>query len=160
METVQSHIADVGSAAEVESNEFLTFSIGDESYGIHISFVYEIIGLTDITRIPRLPRHIKGVMNLRGKVIPVIDLRIKFDADCLTDTEETCIIVVEVDEAPVGLIADRVCDVQNIPDRLIDKMPDLGSKVDTEFILGTGRVEDRYIMLIDIRAVLGLAGGA
>lgn len=135
---------------------YLSFNVGRERYGLHILDVREVISLVRITRVPGLPVHVKGVVNLRGKVVPVMDLRIKFNCADVVNEQETCIIVVDVDGELVGMIVDSVANVLDLPDGSIDKMPRLGSRVDTEFIQGTARDEDEVIYLLDTRKVLSI----
>ncbi len=134
--------------------KFLTFVLGDEIYGIEILKAREIIGLMDITSVPQTPDHMKGVINLRGKVIPVIDLRMKFAMQEEEHTQETCVIVVEVNGTSVGLIVDSVSEVSDITGAEIEDAPNFGHGIDTSFIMGLGKVKERIIILLDIDAVL------
>ena len=135
--------------------KYLTFALADEEYGLEILKVREIMGVMDITVVPRTPDYVKGVINLRGKVIPVVDLRLKFALESIEQTKETCIIVVEVNELQVGIIVDRVSEVLDIPSDNIEDSPSFGTNVDTEFILGIGKAKDKVIMLLDITKVIG-----
>ncbi len=137
------------------AGKYLTFVIADEEYGLEILKVREIIGIMDITAVPKTPDFVKGVINLRGKVIPVIDLRLKFSMEEAQRTEETCIIVVSVNELEVGIIVDKVSEVQDISGQDIEDSPEFGAQVDTEFILGMGKTEGRVTILLDIAKVLG-----
>lgn len=137
------------------AGKYLTFVIGDEEYGLEILKVREIIGIMDITAVPKTPDFVKGVINLRGKVIPVIDLRLKFSMEEAQRTEETCIIVVSVNDLEVGIIVDKVSEVQDISGEDIEDAPEFGAQVDTEFILGMGKTEGRVTILLDIAKVLG-----
>ncbi|MDY6796633.1 MAG: chemotaxis protein CheW [Actinomycetota bacterium] len=139
---------------ERNTNKFLTFNLGEEEYGLEILKVREIIGLMHITRVPRMPDFVRGVINLRGKVIPVIDLRLKFGMSANEDTEETCIIVVDLDDKLMGALVDRVSEVLDIPDDDISETPDFGVSVDTRFIQGMGRIEERVVMVLDIGGIL------
>ncbi len=134
--------------------KYLTFSLAGEEYGLEILKVREIIGIMDITAIPQVPPDVKGVINLRGKVIPVIDLRLKFGIDPTEYTDQTCIVVVDVG-ALVGVIVDTVQEVLDISDEQIDPPPPLGASVDTTFILGMGKIKDDVKILLDIDKVLG-----
>ncbi len=138
----------------VKLNKYLTFALSDEEYGLEILKVREIIGQMEITRVPRMPGFVRGVINLRGRVIPVVDLRAKFEMDKVEDTEETCIIVVELGEILMGAVVDRVCEVLDIPEREIEATPSFGARIDTEFILGIGKAKGRVIILLDIRKAL------
>jgi len=138
--------------------KFLTFALGDEEYGFEILKVREIFGLTSITPIPRTPMHIKGVINLRGQVIPVLDLRLKFGMMEIEPTDQTCIIVVETElEGKIvstGIIVDKVSEVQNISSDDVDPAPEFGTMVDTECILGIGKINDTVKILLDIDKIL------
>jgi len=134
--------------------KFLTFVLGEEIYGIEILKASEIIGLMDITTVPQTPDYMKGVINLRGKVIPVIDLRKKFSMQEGVHTQETCVIVVEVNGSSIGLIVDSVSEVSDITGEEIENAPSFGQGIDTSFIMGLGKVKDKIIILLDIDAVL------
>ncbi len=136
--------------------KYLTFCLAGEEYGVEILKVRESIGIMDITAIPQVPSEVKGVINLRGKVIPVIDLRLKFGLDPAEYTEQTCIVVVDVGSL-VGVIVDTVQEVLDIPSAQIDPPPPLGAAVDTSFVLGMGKVKDDVKILLDIDKVLGAA---
>ena len=134
--------------------KFLTFVLGDEIYGIEILKAREIIGLMDITTVPQTPDYMKGVINLRGKVIPVIDLRMKFSMKKGERTQETCVIVVEVNGTSIGVIVDSVSEVSDITGAEIEDAPNFGQGIDTSFIMGLGKVRDKIIILLDIETVL------
>ena len=139
---------------KTRAGKYLTFNLAGEEYGLEILRVREIIGMMDITAVPRIPAFIKGVINLRGKVIPVIDLRLKF---CLPETplsEETCIIVVDVRGVEMGIIVDKVSEVFNIAESAIDDTPSFGVNVETNFILGIGKAGGKVTILLDIARVL------
>ncbi len=133
--------------------KYLTFSLAEEEYGLEIMKVREIIGIMDITAVPQMPAHVKGVINLRGKVIPVVELRLKFGMESAEYTEATCVIVVDVGTL-VGIIVDTVQEVLNIKGEQIDPPPPLGASVDTTFILGMGKVKEEVKILLDIDKVL------
>jgi purine-binding chemotaxis protein CheW len=140
--------------------KYLTFALGREGYGIEILKVREIIGYMDITSVPRTPDHVKGVINLRGQVISVIDLRSKFGMPSVDRTDETCIIVVETTQPSgrklsTGLIVDRVSEVLNIADGSIEPPPTFGASVQTDFILGMGKIGSSVKILLNIDRVLG-----
>jgi purine-binding chemotaxis protein CheW len=136
--------------------KYLTFCLDAEEYGLEILKVREIIGIMDITCIPQMPPYVKGVINLRGKVIPVIDLRLKFGLVPAEYTEQTCIVVVDVGTL-VGVIVDTVQEVLDIDAAQIDPPPPLGASVDTSFVMGMGKVKDDVKILLDIDKVLGSA---
>jgi len=136
----------------------LTFKLCKENYAIPILKVKEIISMIDITRVPRMPRYIKGILNLRGKIISVIDLRIKFNLDEREYSERTSIIVVELAGEngirTVGFIVDEVDEVINISDDDIEPPPEYGASIDQNSLFGMGKVDERVIMLIDIDNIL------
>ncbi|MCC7492808.1 MAG: purine-binding chemotaxis protein CheW [Fimbriimonadaceae bacterium] len=140
------------------AGKYLTFRLANEEFGLQILVVREIIGLMDITTVPRTPDWVRGVINLRGKVIPVVDLRVKFGMASVEDTASTCIIVVEVtrgeDALPMGVVVDEVSEVRDVVADQIDPTPAFGAAVDTEFILGMGKVGQTVVMLLDIDRVL------
>lgn len=136
-----------------EAGKYLTFKLAGEEYGVEILKVREINGLMDITAVPQMPAFMKGVINLRGKVIPVTDLRLKFGLEEIEHTEQTCIIVVDVGKE-IGIIVDTVCEVLDIKGENIEPSPAMGGSVDTSFILGMGKVGDAVKILLDINKVL------
>ncbi|MBP7936009.1 MAG: purine-binding chemotaxis protein CheW [Phycisphaerae bacterium] len=133
--------------------KYLTFKLDNEEYGVEILKVREIMGLLDITKVPQTPDFVEGVINLRGKVIPVIDLRAKFDLPRTEYNDQTCIIVVDVGTM-IGIIVDTVNEVNDIPVENIEPPPQLDGTVDTGFILGMGKVKDEVKILLDIAKVL------
>jgi purine-binding chemotaxis protein CheW len=147
------------SAAMVaKSGKYLTFQMGKEVYGIEILKVQEIIGMMPVTNVPKTPDFVRGVINLRGKVIPVIELRRKFGMERREDTDRTCIVVVQVAWASgtvtMGLLVDEVSEVLNVTKDQIEAPPSFGSGVDTDFILGMGKVGQKVVMLLDVDKVL------
>lgn len=138
--------------------KYLTFKLADEEYGIGILKVKEIIGMVPITSVPETPEFVKGVINLRGKVIPVIDLRLKFGMDEIEYSERTCIIVVEiVDQGRrvlIGIVVDSVSEVLNIKGSEIEETPVFGTKLNTDYILGMAKMEGGVKILLDISTVL------
>mgnify|MGYP001431556483 CR=1 FL=1 len=139
-------------------NKYLTFALGAEEYGVEILKVREIIGYIDVTAVPQTPSHVKGVINLRGQVIPVIDLRAKFGMATTDVTDQTCIIVVEITQNSrkfnTGIVVDRVREVLDIAGGNIEEAPRFGASVNTDFILGMGKVGDAVKILLDIDKVL------
>ncbi len=138
--------------------KYLTFVLDEEEYGIGILKIKEIIGMMPITTVPQTPEFVKGVINLRGKVIPIVDLRARFGMDTIDYTERTCIIVVEI-EGPaemlmIGIVVDAVSEVLNIKGDDIEDTPTFGTKLDTDFILGMAKMEGRVKILLDIDRVL------
>jgi purine-binding chemotaxis protein CheW len=140
------------------AGKYLTFKLGGETYGLEILKVQEIIGMMKVTKVPRTPDFVRGVINLRGKVIPVVDIRLKFGMDEAEETERTCIIVVQVNfeggKVTMGSIVDEVSEVINIERDQIEPTPALGAGIDTDFILGIGKIEHKVIMLLDVDKVL------
>jgi purine-binding chemotaxis protein CheW len=139
---------------EDRGGKFLTFLLGGEEYGLEILKVQEIIGMMNITPVPRTPMYIRGVINLRGKVIPIVDLRLKFDMEAAERTSETCIIVVEANRVQTGIVVDQVSEVLDILSDDIEDTPAFGGEVNTDFILGIGKPEGHVALLLDIDRVL------
>jgi purine-binding chemotaxis protein CheW len=141
-----------------KEGKYLTFSLGAEEYGLEILKVREIIGYVDVTAVPQTPHHIKGVINLRGQVIPVIDLRAKVGMETAEITEQSCIIVSEIIQdnrkCSMGIVVDRVQEVLDIAGGSIEDAPKFGASVNTDFILGMGKVGDAVKILLDIDKVL------
>ncbi len=144
----------VESAATAVGGKFLTFFLGEEEYGLEILKVQEIIGLMSITRVPRTPDFVRGVINLRGKVIPIVDLRKKFRMEPVEDTDQTCIIVVQTHGLQFGVVVDRVSEVVDLEDADIEEAPEFGAEIDTDYILGMGKTGSRVRILVDIDRVL------
>lgn len=137
--------------------KLLTFSLGEEGYGVSILKVKEIIGMLDITPVPRTPEFIKGVINLRGKIIPIMDLRIKFGMDQQEYNERTCIMVVEVNikdsQKLLGVVVDMVSEVVTISGEQIEPPPEYGTSLEHNFILGIGKIKDRVVIVLDIEEI-------
>ncbi len=133
--------------------KYLTFSIGNEFYGIEIRYVTEIIGIQPITEIPELPDYIKGIINLRGKIIPVMDVRLRFKKPYRDYNDRTCIIVIDTMDVSVGLIVDSVAEVISIADQEIVNPPDL-NKSNKSFIKGIGKVGTEVKLLLDCEKLL------
>ena len=151
---MQSVAADKDSLA----GKFLTFLLKGETYGLEILKVQEIMGLLGITHVPRTPDYIRGVFNLRGRVIPVIDLRLKFCMEVAADTERTCIIVLQVQRGAypitIGIVVDEVAEVVDVRAGQIEATPSFGAGVDTGFILGIGNVGQKVVLLLDANQIL------
>src|SRR3972149_5985544 len=143
------------STGSFHAGKYLTFVLCGEEYGIEILKVREIIGIMNITPVPQTPGHIKGVINLRGKVIPVLDLRSKFGFEEATHTKETCIIVVEVHNVLTGIIVDTVSEVLDVSASELEESPHFGNSVDTAMFLGMAKIKDKVKILLDIDKVLG-----
>jgi len=138
--------------------KYLTFVLNKEEYGIGILKIKEIIGMMPITTVPQTPEFVKGVINLRGKVIPVVDLRARFGMDTIDYTERTCIIVVEIEgdsgTVMIGVVVDAVSEVLNIKGEDIEETPTFGTKLNTDYILGMAKMEGSVKILLDIDRVL------
>lgn len=138
----------------VEGGKFLSFFLGKEEYAIEILKVQEIIGLMPITPVPRMPEYIKGVLNLRGKIVPVMNLRTRFGLKEVEYTEETCIIVVQEKEYLMGIIVDKVSEVADIEGSQIEEVPSIGAAEQSEYLSGIGKVKDVVKMIVDVEHVL------
>ncbi len=137
-----------------DDNQFLTFNLGEELYGVDILRVQEIKGYTSVTKIPNTPPHIKGVLNLRGTIVPIVELRTKFGMPTIDYTAFTVIIVVVVRDKVMGLVVDAVSDVLNIDKKDIQSPPQFGVKVDVSFLNGIGKSGDKLVALLDIDRML------
>ena len=165
-------VEDAGTQARQASSalagKYLTFALGAEEYGLPVLKVREIIKVMDITQVPQVPGHVRGVINLRGKVIPVIDLRLKFGFPSQDYTERTCIIVVDVALSGVkvmmGIVVDSVSEVLNVAASEIDHAPEFGDRVTTDYMLALAKIKGTVKILLDLDRVLGadeqLAGRA
>ncbi len=146
------------SAMADREGKYLTFALADEEYGIGILKIKEIIGMMPITTVPQTPDFVKGVINLRGKVIPVMDLRLRFGMEPIDYDDRTCIIVVEVTgqngTVQIGIVVDTVSEVLNVAGKDIEDTPTFGTKLDTEYILGMAKMEGGVKILLDIDKVL------
>ena len=158
MDETITHTDVVSPSIADKEGKYLTFALAHQEYGVEILKVREIFGYMDITAVPQTPHHIKGVINLRGQVIPVVDLRSKFGMETAEITEESCIIVVEITQGDrnfqTGIVVDHVQEVLDILGTDIEDAPQFGSSVDTDFILGMGKIGDTVKILLDIDKVL------
>ncbi|MEM9194323.1 MAG: chemotaxis protein CheW [Myxococcota bacterium] len=134
--------------------QYLTFALDTEQYGIRITHVKEILGLLPLTRVPRTRPDVRGVVNLRGKIIPIVDMRRKFGLPDAEDTRSTCIIVVPHGPFEIGIVVDSVSEVVNIPDGQIDEPPDMEEGSNTRFLMGIARTTDGIRLLLNIDEVL------
>jgi purine-binding chemotaxis protein CheW len=137
-----------------DDNQFLTFNLGEELYGVDILRVQEIKGYTAVTKIPNTPPHIKGVLNLRGTIVPIVELRTKFGMPTIDYTAFTVIIVVVVRDKVMGLVVDAVSDVLNIDRKDIQSTPQFGARVDVSFVNGIGKSGDKLVALLDMDRLL------
>ena len=140
-----------------ESNQYLTFKLDQEVYALDITQVREVLDFTEVTKVPRMPEFMRGVINLRGGVVPVVDLRLKFDMAKSERTVDTCIIIMELDiegeKTYLGALADSVQEVITLEADQIEPPPKIGTRLDTEFIKGMGKRNDELIIILDIDRV-------
>jgi purine-binding chemotaxis protein CheW len=158
MTQVSAQLEQVNKAVQDREGKYLTFALANEEFGLEILKVREIIGIMEITAVPQTPEYVRGVINLRGQVIPVIDLRAKFGMEAIETTDQTCIIVVEISQDDrkfnTGIVVDHVQEVLDIVGDQIEDSPQFGSNVATDFILGMGKIGDSVKILLDIDKVL------
>ena len=158
MEEMAKIIDQAGSGMLIREGKYLTFVLGGEEYGIGILKVKEIIGIMPITTVPQTPAYMKGVVNLRGKVIPIVDLRVKFGMEAIDYTEMTCIIVVEItnsgQKVMIGILVDSVSEVLNIKGADIEDVPNFGSRLNTGYILGMAKSSGKIKILLEIDRIL------
>jgi purine-binding chemotaxis protein CheW len=144
--------------ADGRAGKYLTFQLAQEEFGVRVLKVKEIMGLQEITAVPQTPAHIKGVINLRGKVVPVIDLRLKFGVPAAEYTQRTCIIVTQVQGESgailMGIVVDGVSEVLNLTDGEIEDTPDFGEEITGKYLLGMAKVKGKVKILLDIDKVL------
>jgi purine-binding chemotaxis protein CheW len=161
METIQkSALSQTGTQTAERGGKYLTFSLANQEYGVGILEIREIIGMMPITAIPQAPAFVRGVINLRGKVIPIVDFRRKFGMAAAEQTEKTCMIVVSVrgsrEELLIGLVVDSVSEVMNIKEADIEEPPTFGTEMNTDFILGMAKINNGVTILLDIDRVLNV----
>ncbi len=141
-----------------DSNQYLTFMLGEEGFAIEISRVREVLDFTDLTKVPRTPDYMRGVINLRGNVVPVVDLRLQLGMTAVEKTVDTCIVIVEVDISAdmlhIGMLADSVQEVVDIDTNQIEPAPRLGTRLKTDFIKGMAKRDDKFNIILDIDKVL------
>lgn len=139
---------------DVEGGKFLTFFLGNEEYAIEILKVQEIIGLMPITPVPKMPSYIRGVLNLRGKIVPIMNLRSRFGLPEVDDTDETCIIVVQEEDYLMGVLVDKVSEVVDIETGNIEDVPSVGVSNHSEYLAGIGKVKESVKMIVEVHKVL------
>jgi purine-binding chemotaxis protein CheW len=139
---------------DTQKGKFLTFIIGKEAYGIEIKYVTEIIGIQLITELPELPDYIKGIINLRGKIIPILDVRLRFGKEFMEYNDRTCIVVVDIKDVSVGLIVDSVAEVISIADTDIVPPPNANTGFNNKYIKGIGKVGEEVKLLLDCNKLL------
>lgn len=138
----------------IAGGKFLSFFLGSEEYAIEILKVQEIIGLMPITPVPKMPPYIRGVLNLRGKIVPVMNLRSRFDLPAIEDTDETCVIVVQDGQYLMGVLVDKVSEVSDIRTENIEEVPGFGIQGNSDYLAGIGKVKESVKMIIDVHKVL------
>jgi purine-binding chemotaxis protein CheW len=147
-------------ANELETMQYLTFKLGEEIYALDIGKVREVLDFTTVTKVPRTPDFMRGVINLRGSVVPVVDLRLKFGMSSTEKTVNTCVIIAEVtvdgDTAVLGCLADSVQEVIDLEAGSISPAPKIGTKLRTEFIRGMGKRDDRFIIILDMDRIFSV----
>ncbi|MEZ4751991.1 MAG: chemotaxis protein CheW [Bdellovibrionota bacterium] len=139
---------------EGEIRQYLGFSLNAQRYGLPIGSVKEISTVAEVTPVPRVPKFVLGVMNLRGKIIPVIDLRIRFEVEVTTFTRDTCIVIVEGSQGEVGLVVDKVEEVLNFAEAQVKAPPAMGSDAFMKYVNGIARFNDELVMLVDVHHVM------
>lgn len=145
---------DIGSRIATHQNEFLTFTLGAEEYGIDILKVKEIRGYDAVTRIANSPEYIKGVINLRGTIVPIVDMRIRFNLGSVEYNQFTVVIILNVAGRMVGMVVDSVSDVITLGPEQVKPAPEFGAALDTQYIIGLGTVEERMLILVDIEKLM------
>ncbi len=139
---------------DTQKDKFLTFSLGNEFYGIEIKYVTEIVGMQPITEVPELPAYIRGIINLRGKIIPVMDVRLRFKKPLREYNDRTCIIVVDIRDVAIGLIIDNISEVMSIPEGDIVPPPEVGKGLSNKFIKGIGKFGSDVKLILDCDKLL------
>lgn len=142
------------SIEDTQKGRYLTFSLGRETYGIEIKYVTEIIGIQTITEIPQLPEYVKGIINLRGKIIPVMDVRLRFRKEPREYNDRTCVIVVDINDISIGLIVDNVAEVLTILDEDIVEPPKMNNGTNNKYIKNIGKVGESVKLLLDCEKLL------
>lgn len=160
IDTAQKTVNQVATAENREQSELLhlvTFQLGKEEYGVEIASVQEIIRASDITPVPGAPTHVRGVINLRGKIIPVVDLRQRFALPPVDSSDAQRIIVVELGQKRIGMLVDSVSQVIKVPSSVVEEMPEEATSIDQNYIKGVGKLESRLIIILDLNRSLLLA---
>jgi purine-binding chemotaxis protein CheW len=147
----------MATATDTNTTQYLTFKLGEEMFALDISKVREVLDFTTVTRVPRTPDFMRGVINLRGSVVPVVDLRLKCGMSKTEQTVQTCVIITEVsvdgETVLLGALADSVQEVMDLDAALIEPAPRIGTRLNTEFIQGMGKQGDRFVIILDIDRV-------
>lgn len=139
---------------DTQKDKYLTFTLGEDSFGLDILYVTEIVGLQKITPVPELPEYVKGIINLRGKIIPVMDVRIRFNKSAREYDERTCIIVIDIGNKSVGLIVDRVSEVIDIPEGNISPPPKVGKNNQNRYVKGIGKFGEDVKLILNCEKLL------
>ncbi len=147
-------LRDMEELEDTQKGKYLTFEVEDEVYGIEIRYVTEIIGIQPITQVPDSSAYIRGIINLRGKIIPVMDVRLKFSKQSIPYNDRTCIVVVDIGEMQIGLIVDQVSEVLDISDENIVPPPDTRSGFNSRYIMGIGKVGADIKLILDCRKMV------
>jgi purine-binding chemotaxis protein CheW len=159
-QSVSSNDASVAAAAATSNSAFLTFQLGGEAFAIGILAIKEIIEYGDLTEVPMMPACVRGVINLRGAVVPVLDLQARFGRVPAAVSKRTCVVIVEVGSQEqrqvVGVVVDAVSEVLDIPHAEIEPAPDFGTRIRSDFIRGMGKVRGKFVILLDVDKVLSL----
>ncbi|HEY8086007.1 MAG TPA: chemotaxis protein CheW [Methylophilaceae bacterium] len=153
-DAVMERPVEVGAAESVDAGEYLTFTLGEEEYGIDILKVQEIRGYDAVTKIANTPDFIKGVINLRGTIVPIVDLRIRFNLGSVEYNEFTVVIILTVRDRVVGVVVDGVSDVITLQSSQINTVPSMVSTIDTKYLVGLGTVEGRMLILVNIESLM------
>lgn len=138
----------------VQEGKFLSFFLGEEEYAIEILKVREIIGLMPITPIPKMPSYLRGVINLRGKIVPVMNLRLRFELPKVEDTHETCVVVVQQDQYLMGILVDKVSEVTHISVNQMEEVPSFGVAANSAYLTGIAKVKETVKMIVDVNRIL------
>jgi purine-binding chemotaxis protein CheW len=150
----------MSTAEMTETTQYLTYKLGEEVFALDISKVREVLDFTTVTKVPRTPEFMRGVINLRGSVVPVVDLRLKFGMSATEKTVNTCVIIVEVtvdgETTVLGALADSVQEVIDLGQGQIEPAPRIGTKLNTDFIKGMGKQDERFIIILDIDKVFSV----
>ena len=149
-------IKELDQIEDTQKDRYLTFSLGSESYGIEIRYVTEIVGIQTITKVPELLDYVKGVINLRGKIVPVMDMRLRFRKEEITYNERTCIIIIDILDTTIGLIVDGVSEVITILEQDIEDKPNMNKTINNQYISKIGKVGNEVKLLLDCNMLVDL----
>lgn len=152
-EMIQEDVMDLENE-DTQKDKYLTFHLAEEDYGIEIRYVMEIIGIQKITEVPDMPMFVKGVINLRGKVIPVMDVRLRFSMEGRNYDDRTCIVVVRIDDHEVGLVVDEVSEVADIPETSVEPPPRASRAGGSDYIQGIGKINEEVKILLNVNKLL------